>query len=276
MKEVIIHNWDDLQREIFDGVWDDKIMRYRNNCVYRGCSDKNWSLRPFLNRVCKHDLSLEKQMLRSFRKYGYADLDQNASFWQTVAIAQQYGLPTRLLDFTYSPLVAAHFATEDQEAYDRDGIIWCVQNDKMNAQLPSPLKSMLDEEHCNVFSMEMMDRVAGSFEELKALSDRPFALFFEPASMADRIANQYALFSVCSDVNVQLDQLPLADDVVRKIIIPKEVKLEIRDKLDYINISERMIYPGLTGICKWITRRFADLGPKYNHRPEKDWGAFFR
>ena len=56
----------------------------------------------------------------------------------------------------------------------------------------------------------------------------------------------------------------------KRIIIPKEVKLEIRDKLDYINISERMIYPGLSGICKWITRRYANLGPKYNVPPVQD------
>ena len=42
----------------------------------------------------------------------------------------------------------------------------------------------------------------------------------------------------------------------------------VYDKLDYINISERMIYPGLDGICKWITRRYAALGPLYN---SKNW-----
>ena len=49
----------------------------------------------------------------------------------------------------------------------------------------------------------------------------------------------------------------------------REIKLEIRDKLDYINISERMIYPGLDGICKWITRRYSNLGPVYNRKEEE-------
>jgi hypothetical protein len=83
--------------------------------------------------------------------------------------------------------------------------------------------------------------------------------------MLDRIANQYALFSVVSDSSVLMSEL-LTDDEENffRIIIPKEVKLEIRDKLDYINISERLIYPGLDGICKWITRRYSNLGPIYN------------
>ena len=41
--------------------------------------------------------------------------------------------------------------------------------------------------------------------------------------------------------------------------------MEIRDKLDYINISERMLYPGLDGICSWITRHYADMS-KINKR----------
>ena len=138
MQEIVIHNWDELQHAIFDGVWDADILRYRDNRVYRGMADARWGLVPSLNRVCAHDMSLERQMLRSFRKYGYADLQLVSSFWQMLAMAQQFGLPTRLLDWTYSPLVAAHFATEDQETYDRDGIIWCVQIDRMNQQLPRP------------------------------------------------------------------------------------------------------------------------------------------
>ena len=265
MQDTVIHNWDELQSAIFDGVWDPAILRYRDNCVYRGMADCSWGLIPSLNRVCAHDMSLEHQMLRSFRKYGYADLKQVSSFWQMLAMAQQFGLPTRLLDWTYSPLVAAHFATEDQESYDRDGVIWCVQVDKMNGQLPPALGEMLSAERGHIFTMEMMDRIGDGFDALGAISSNPFALFFEPASAVNRIANQYALFSLCSDPGVAINHLPGMEGCFRRIIIPAEVKLEIRDKLDYINISERMIYPGLDGICKWIARRYAALGPKYHH-----------
>lgn len=268
MQDIIIHNWDELQSAIFDGVWDPEILRYRDNCVYRGMSDCHWDLLPSLNRACAHDMTLEHQMLRSFRKYGYADLKQVSSFWQMLAMAQQFGLPTRLLDWTYSPLVAAHFATEDQDSFDRDGVIFCVHTDKMNRQLPAPLADMLNAERGHIFTMEMMDRIGDGFDALEAISSQPFALFFEPASAVNRIANQYALFSLCSDPRVAINHLPEAENCFRRIIIPAAVKLEIRDKLDYINISERMIYPGLDGICKWITRRYAALGPKYHQEHE--------
>ena len=275
MHETVIHSWDELQSAIFQGVWDESILRYRDNSVYRGMADKDWGLMPSLNRVCAHDLTLERQMLRSFKKYGYADLKTVSSFWQLLAMAQQFGLPTRLLDWTYSPLVAAHFATEDQETYDRDGIIWCARIDEINRQLPDHLKEMLQAERGNIFTMEMMDRVGEGFDALGRISSHPFALFFEPASAVNRIANQYALFSVCSDAAICINDIADADACFRKIIIPAEVKLEIRDKLDYINISERMIYPGLDGICKWITRRYAALGPRYNglRQPDEKEGA---
>ena len=97
MRETIIHCWEDLQNAIFDGVWDPRVMRYRANYVYRGMSRADWGLLPSLNRVCAHDLSLERHLLRSLRKYGYADLKADASVWQILVIGQQFGLPTRLL-----------------------------------------------------------------------------------------------------------------------------------------------------------------------------------
>lgn len=269
MREIIIHCWDELMHDMFEGVWDEKIMRYRANRVYRGASDREWGLVPSLNRVCSHDLTLESSIIRSFRKYGYADLVNYDSIWQILPLAQHHGLPTRLLDWTYSPLVAAHFATEDTDMYDRDGAIWCVDVDRSNRYLPEKLRGMLDERRSHIFTIDMLTREIPTLRDLDGFAEAPFALFFEPASMLDRIANQYALFSVTSDPAVGVGDLPIGgEECCVKYVIPREVKLEIRDKLDYINISERMIYPGLDGICKWITRQYSALGPEYNVRRE--------
>ena len=271
LHEIVVHSWDELQSAVFDDVWDDKIMRYRDNCIYRGASDCQWELVPSLNRVCAHDLTLESHVFRSFRKYGYAELAGYSGFWRLLPVAQHHGLPTRLLDWTYSPLVAAHFATEDTDCYDRDGVIWRLDVTDFKRFLPAPLQNKLRETGSNIFTIGMLEKVIPDFEQMRALSDEPYALFFEPSSMIDRIVNQYALFSVVSDPAVLLDDIiRLRGVACRRIIIPKEVKLEIRDKLDYINISERMIYPGLDGVCRWITRRYSALGPRYNRQKSPD------
>lgn len=264
MREIIIQSWEDLQKACFEGAWEPNIRRYRNNRVFRGVTDCKWELLPSLNRQCPHNLGLEKHIIRNFRKYGYTDLVNAHSFWQVIAMGQQFGLPTRLLDWTYSPLVAAHFATEDTEGYDRDGAIICCDADIINELLPKSFRDLLDRESCSIFSMEMMDSLAHDFTELASLSDHPFAFFFEPASAVNRIANQYALFSITSDPKVIINTLPGSEEAFTRVVIPAENKLEIRDKLDYINISERMIYPGLDGISKWIARRYAPLGHLYN------------
>ena len=265
LKDIILRDWDDLQKAIFDEVWDTKVKRYRDSRIYRGCSDSDWMLVPSLNRVCSHDLSLERQILRSFRKYGYAELANCQETWKLLTVAQHHGIPTRLLDWTYSPLVAAHFATEDISRYDRDGVIFCLNVPDFRPYLPQSFREELERTGGNVFSIGMLQKLSPKLKDLESQSEKPFALFFEPSSMIDRIANQYALFSVVSNPSVMLNDIITHEGIkCIRYVIPKSIKLEIRDKLDYINISERMIYPGLDGISRWITRRYSNLGPVYN------------
>ena len=265
MKEVVINSFEQLQDLVFATCWDEKTQRYRNNFVYRGVPDASFALTSKLSRICGHDLSLEGSIIRSFKKYGYADVKDCATFWQVLAMGQHYGLPTRLLDWTYSPLVAAHFATEDIFMYDRDGAIYCMDMCERKKDLPECLSQELTMTRAQSFTVTMLERHATNLEEFEALSDKPFFIFYEPASQSNRMSNQYALFSMCSKKEYSIEDLIDENDTsLYKIIIPKNVKLEIRDKLDYINISERLIYPGLDGICSWITRRYADIGRLYN------------
>lgn len=260
MKEYVIKSFEELQSLIFRDCFDEKIGRYRNDFVYRGVSDKNYQLITKLQRICGHDLSLEESLIRNFMKYGYVDLQYTKSLYQKLAMGQHYGLPTRLLDWSYSPLVAAHFATENMYRYDCDGAIYCVNLEKANKLVPDKLRNVLEKERANTFTISNLDEYCPKLADFKTISDKPYFVFFEPGSQSDRISNQYALFSLVSDPSVRIDEL-LPDDekVFYKIIIPKEIKLEIRDKLDYINISERFIYPGLDGICSWLSRRYANL-----------------
>ena len=259
MKEIVIHSFEELNDLVFKDCYDEKIGRYRNNYVYRGLKDSKYSLITSLNRICGHDLSLEDTVIRNFKKYGYADLDSKDSFWQIIATGQHFGLPTRLLDWTYSPLVAAHFVTADINAYDKDGVIYAINTKDSVKTLPEALKKELEESRTTSFTISMIEKYAKDFNELSKLSDKPFFMFYEPASADNRMINQYSLFSLCSDPKYLINDLADEDSSMYKIIIPKEVKLEIRDKLDYINISERVIFPGLDSVCSWISRRYSKL-----------------
>jgi hypothetical protein len=177
--------------------------------------------------------------------------------WNWLALAAHHGLPTRLLDWTYSPFVALHFATADVSFYDRDAVIWCVNHGETNRRLPRELRKELDAEGSNVFTVELLNRVACSLQELERLSKEPFVVFLEPPSLDDRIVNQFALFSLMSMLTEPIDRwFAKHSDVARRITIPADIKWEVRDKLDQAGITERILFPGLDGLTAWLTRYY--------------------
>jgi hypothetical protein len=228
--------------------------------------DASYDLNTSLIRLAGTTERLENHLLRNFRKYSRRDAVPDDSIWNWLALAQHHGLPTRLLDFTYSPFVAMHFATESIDSFNVDGVIWCVEFEKTNQLIPEKLKAMLYEEGSDAFTVEMLRRVAGTLGDFDKLWSDEFVIFFEPPSLDDRIVNQFALFSMMSSPTARLDHwLCEHPDLYRRIIIPAELKWEVRDKLDQANITERVLFPGLDGLCSWL-RRYYTPRPKGDSR----------
>jgi len=205
---------------------------------------------------------LERHLLRNFRKYAHKTMIEGGSVWHWLSVAQHHGLPTRLLDWTYSPLVALHFATHDTGQFDRDGCVWKVNFAKVHEYLPNNLKMALREEGGEVFTVSILDAHVKSLAELDGMRSHlaNYVIFFEPPSIDDRIINQFAYFSLASSPNLVLDDWLRAlpePDLWSRIIIPAELKWEVRDKLDQANISERVLFPGLDGISKWLKRHYS-------------------
>jgi hypothetical protein len=200
---------------------------------------------------------LEVHLLRNFRKYAHTNAAAGDSIWNWLALAAHHGLPTRMLDWTYSPFVALHFATVDLEYYDQDAVIWCVNHRETNRRLPTALSSLAESEGSNVFTVEMLSRAAGTLEQFERLSQDPFVVFLEPPSLDARIVNQFALFSLMSTPDKALHEwLGTHSDLSRRIIVPSEMKWEVRDKLDQAGITERVLFPGLDGLSAWLTRYY--------------------
>jgi hypothetical protein len=257
VSSVRVRDWSELQQVLFEDAWQPEIRRFRSRRAYRGLTDESYGLETTLQRLGGDYVRLERHLLRNFVKYAARTVDHGSSVWHWLSVAQHHGLPTRLLDWTFSPLVALHFATADVDRFDRDGVVWAVSYVDAHARLPSPLRRALEVEGANVFTVELLAAVARDLGDLARLSEAPFALFLEPPSLDDRIVNQHALFSVLSDAASSFDVWAADSEVpCRKIVIPAELKWEIRDKLDQSNLTERVFMTGLDGLSRWLKRQY--------------------
>jgi hypothetical protein len=254
VSDVHVSSWIELQEAVFESTWQPSIARFRSQYVFRGVPRVSHPLETSLQtgRFEAH----EPHLLTSFRKYALRSAVHGDSVWNWLSLAKHHGLPTRLLDWTYSPYVAMHFATHDVRHFDEDGAIWCVDYRKTNAALPRPLRKVLGQDDVNIFTTDTINTVATSLEQFDHLSSDDFVLFFEPPSLDERIVNQFALFSLPSSPTLRLEELLKRLDAWRRIIIPASLKWEVRDKLDQANITERVLFPGLDGLSQWLKRYF--------------------
>ncbi len=262
MNDIRVSSWNDLHDRLFEGSFQPALGRFRSHFAFRGMGDASWDLRTSLMRLGGDYAKLEHHLLRNFRKYAYRDAVRDDSVWNWLAVAQHHGLPTRLLDWTYSPYVALHFATEDLSQYVRDGVVWAVNFVRINQMVPDLLRGILREEGSKVFTVEMLGRAARTLTEFRHLSPEPFVVYFEPPSLDDRIVNQFAHFSMMSTAAARLDHwLTERPELVRRIIVPAGLKWEVRDKLDQANITERVLFPGLDGLSRVLRRIYTPRGP---------------
>lgn len=268
MADITVSSWDELNRELYEGSWQSSLGRFRSPFAFRGLSSAHSSLETRLMRLGGEYHRREQALLRNFRKYAHRDAAFGDSLWNWLALAQHHGLPTRLLDWTFSPYVATHFATAKTSEHDVDAVIWCVDCVKAKQFLPRKLRQILRDEGSDVLTVEMLDWAAPTLREFETLSGGEFVAFLEPPSLDDRIVNQSALFSVMSSSRARLDEwLEAHPGLFRRVIIPSRLKWEIRDKLDQANINERVLFPGLDGLSLWLNRYYS---PPLAHRREHD------
>jgi hypothetical protein len=262
MPDITVQSWTELHERLYEGSWNERLGRFRSSYAFRGMQVANFDLTTSLVRLGGDYPRHEDDLLRNFRKYAYDQgAAMGASVWNWLALAQHHGLPTRLLDWTYSPYVALHFATADLEMYDHDGIVWCVDYVQSNKLLPDQLRALLERDETNIFTAETIEEAAPTLPAFDGLSESEFVIFLEPPSLDDRIVNQYALFSLMSSPTVHLDSwLAERPHLFRRLIIPASLKWEIRDKLDQANITERVLFPGLDGLSSWLRRYYSPRG----------------
>jgi len=219
------------------------------NCghvVYRGVTDEQeHKLIPSIGRLKFPNqdgltlLEYEQEIFYKFQKRAMYDVfPPPKDDWEWLALAQHHGLPTRLLDWTSSPLIALYFATKP--SFNLDGSV----NDRFESDAAIWALHI-----CNDFKVP--DNTS-PFE----ISD--FNIFYPP-HITKRITGQFGLFSINSSPENDLISTfnYNGSDWIRKIILKKYIIREIQENLFLLGIRHETIFPDLDGFS-------FDLKVKFN------------
>lgn len=262
VKEQKITSFQEIWDIISKQDYDDKINRHRSSYLYRGMPNTAFHLETSLSRNCKiKAFDIEKSILRNFTKYALIeDPKLSNSVWRQLIIGQHHGLPTRLLDWTYSPLIALHFATSG-EAFSQmertDCVVWAIDIEEIHSLLPREYKKKLQEESSYLFTVEMLDKLVQRLEQYDTDMKDNSMVLIEPPSIDQRIINQYSYFSIVpQEVTDIEDFLNRSTSHTVKYVIDRSLKWRIRDMLDQMNVNERIMFPGLDGLTAWIKRHY--------------------
>jgi hypothetical protein len=260
--EVTVTSLGELIDRLTPAAPDPATGRRRDTGVYRGAADARWSLLTSLDRLGgvhppHSKAGLEEHVLRNFIRYSRPHLaSAPANEWELLVQAQHHGLPTRLLDWTYSPLVAAHFATLMHRA-GGDAAVWRLDWLQVHRQFGFPAMAIAIEDLEKLFPG---DSAFTPWTLFRSQSGKSFAFMIEPPSLGARIAVQSSTFTISSDKQQGFDRFLESHGLggaLTKLVIPEAEVPLIRDQLDLVAVDERRLFPDLDGVAAQLRRYYS-------------------
>ncbi|UWQ96160.1 FRG domain-containing protein [Rhodobacteraceae bacterium M385] len=197
--------------------------------IFRGVADvESHKLIPGVGRLSTIQRgntglrSYERSILKQFKQSALPFLTtrpQTELEW--LAIAQHHGLPTRLLDWSYNPMVALFFAT------------FAVSNLM-----------------CGVYCYRPRDKTIRTSDDIDPFEIK-HVLKFSPDHYSDRIVSQMGLFTVHPEPREELK----ATDRLELLTFAPNVALDLRYALRRYGFSRASMFPGLDGVSAHVMER---------------------
>src|SRR5436305_1504724 len=214
-----------------------------SNWAFRGEKDGSWPLYGSLSRYFQnHGVAREAwpeqegRILRIFKRKAHQFLERPPDWdddFQWLALMQHHGAPTRLIDFTWSPYVAAFFALERTRA---DGVVWALNKARVDTGLA-----------------RMDPRISGSFRRHFLKGHHRFIWMGEPHTMNSRLIAQSGTFAVPGVLDVALEDIlsrSNREDILSKFVLANSVRELGMRELYRMNITYASLFPDLDGLAR--------------------------
>ena len=217
---------------------------------FRGHDSISWNLCPSALRFESEPERVRAiQSLREFRRlqeYRLPKAPRADELFKWLQLAQHYGLPTRLLDWTQSPTVALYFATTDRA---HNGIVYAMNPHELNRlSIPKHSSAVIDpDEHGSILDPYLRLNGRESARGLKTIA-------VQPTWNSDRIILQQGMFTLHgSRFCLNKKQAPS----LVGIPILREHKAAIAHQLERIGVAEMFIYPEPEHVCNYLKSKIA-------------------
>jgi FRG domain len=223
--------------------------------AFRGQADASWPLESSLTRYLKTFggppngwSARETKILHTFKRKAHLLLSRTPEESETLewlALMQHHGAPTRLLDFTWSPYVAAFFALEKATA---DAAIWAISS---GPSVPNYrgfyISALLD----RVLGVQHPTMLAAEIQRKADEEKMPAALMGEPVLMNQRMTTQAGTFIIpTTRIDVPVESVVSRSSVLKVKLITKSLRKQTMDRLYNMNINNATLFPGVDGLAR--------------------------
>lgn len=244
----------------------DCIRGFGENWAFRGQAHAGWGLSNaiertgFINFYPGIEADFVAEFQRGARNYLSKD-EAPLHLIEWLALMQHHGAPTRLLDLTRSPFIAAYFAFERCSAKEGHGVsIWCLNLSHLKNKALEILSKSFEEalqQNKNLINEAL-------FEKIFYENNQQLVFPIEPFSMNRRYSLQQSVFvSTGTSRQPFMEQLLfLGNDsskAVVKIELPGSCQKEVLRDLLQMNLHRASLFPDLDGYALSLKLRYDSM-----------------